>query len=66
MCTSGQHSNCDSLNSEEIPIECQKFIKQFCDKVVVNTKNENECLDYFERANIVIFGYNHLAGVKGY
>lgn len=49
-----------------MPIENQKFIKQSFDKVVLNTKDDDKCLDYFERANIVILGYSHLTGVKGY
>ena len=46
-------------NLEEIPIEYQKFIRLFCDKVVVKTIMNTWI-------TLVISGYNHLTGVKGY
>lgn len=52
------------------PIQYRKCIRQSYNKVVVNSKDDDERFKYLEyitygEANIVSFGYSHLNAVKG-
>ncbi|XP_061175604.1 uncharacterized protein LOC133184531 [Saccostrea echinata] len=53
------------------PLEFQRFMRQFHAKVVMNTSNDDERLNYLEQmtqgeANRVVSGYTHMSGDKGY
>ncbi|XP_022335109.2 uncharacterized protein LOC111131734 [Crassostrea virginica] len=53
------------------PLEYRRFIRQFHNKVVINTKDDDERLNYLEQmtygeAYKVVSGYSHMTGDKGY
>ncbi|XP_077865414.1 uncharacterized protein LOC144351989 [Saccoglossus kowalevskii] len=52
-------------------MEYNKFIRQFRTRILANTKNENERMNYLEQyticeANIIDSGYGHVEAEKGY
>lgn len=53
------------------PLEYRRFIRQFHAKVVINTKDDDERMNYLEQmthgeANRVVSGFSHMNGEKAY